>query len=101
MIDQRELVFGKDILRIVGRIMRFAAQAMSPQIGHDYAKASFSEQFGVAIFNPVGFSLAEIAVQQKERAALPQFPIGNADPIGRFKIFGDHIRLKLPECRLV
>ncbi|GAA3271722.1 hypothetical protein GCM10020258_47150 [Sphingomonas yabuuchiae] len=71
MLDQRMAVAGQRVLRIGGGVMRLAALPMRAQVGHDDPVALGRDGGGVAVADPVGIGVGEIAVDQHHGPPLP------------------------------
>ena len=71
MRDQRKAVAHQHVGRIGGGIVRLGAVAVRAQIRHDDAETRLGNPRGMAIFDPVDRRVGEIAVDQDDRASLP------------------------------
>ena len=86
MIDQRELVVGEDVGRVMHRIVRFVAGPVGAQIGHDAPIACFGELDGGAIGYPVRCGITDIAMDEKQRPAFTQLAPGEACAVPRLEM---------------
>jgi hypothetical protein len=68
--------------------MRLFALPVRAKIRHDHAVARFGKQSNVAVFDPIGMAVGEIAMEQEERAAFSaaHFVHGEAGAVGRRKV---------------
>ncbi len=71
LVDDRQIVLRQGIGRIGGGIMRFAAFAMPAQVRHDQPEASLHKPRGMAVTDPIGPGVREIAMDEDEVAPLP------------------------------
>ena len=83
MGDEFPKVAHEDVRRIVRRIVRLAARAMRPEVGHDHSEALARDPVRMAELDPVHLGVGEEAVHQDDRPALAQLMIGEFDAVGR------------------
>ena len=90
MGDQRFDVMRQHVDRIGGGVVRGGAEPMRTEIRHDDAKAGAGDFGRSAIAPPVHLARAEQAVEEDDRAAVPQFVPADAHTIEGQEIIAGH-----------